>query len=112
MERERVLEVMGIESFTTHPVRYPYSVAFPPYCIQYPLFMGTMTNPYRSETPRAQDGTSVEILYYYTDQKADDGAITDDELTPIVLENGKVVGWGWSFLHQNVERYELKIRVR
>ena len=36
-----------------------------------------------------------EVLFYYTEWQAD-GYTTDDEFTPIVLEGGKVVGWGWS----------------
>ncbi|MEC8479353.1 MAG: DUF3192 domain-containing protein, partial [SAR324 cluster bacterium] len=36
-----------------------------------------------------------ELLYYHTDLKTPDGAVTDDELTPVVLIEDKVIGWGW-----------------
>ena len=35
------------------------------------------------------------MLYYHTDLKTPDGAVTDDELTPVVLIEDKVIGWGW-----------------
>ena len=44
-----------------------------------------INNPYRTEASRTADGASVEILFYYTDQKVSDGAITEDELTPLVI---------------------------
>ena len=50
-------------------------------------------NPMREET----HGDRV-VLYYYTDVKARDDRITDDELTPVVLRDGKVVGVGAQFL--------------
>jgi len=40
------------------------------------------------------------LLFYYTDLKAADNAITDDELTPVVLMDNKVVGWGWTLLRR------------
>ncbi|MHB1141134.1 MAG: DUF3192 domain-containing protein [Sulfuricaulis sp.] len=57
-------------------------------------------NPYRSETLTGKDGKSYEVLYYYTDLKQRDDRITDDELTPLVFHNGKLLGWGYPFLDQ------------
>ena len=57
-------------------------------------------NPYRSETLKGKDGKVYEVLYYYTDLKQRDDKITDDELTPLVFENGKLTGWGYPFLDQ------------
>ena len=71
-----------------------------------------ITQPHRTESLRASDGTQVEILYYYTDRKKLDDVISEDELTPLILEQGQLVGWGWSYLKQNVERYEIGIRTR
>ncbi len=74
---------------------------------------GTMThtvnNPYRSETLQGKDKV-LEVLYYYTDVKRQDNAITDDELTPVVFDNGKVIGWGWGFLEDNKNKYEIRVR--
>ena len=54
-----------------------------------------MKRPYRSETMSLSNGKRLELLYYHTDLKTPDGAVTDDELTPVVLIEGKVIGWGW-----------------
>jgi hypothetical protein len=68
-----------------------------------------INNPYRTEANRTVDGVSVEILFYYVDQRELDHAITDDELAPIVIEDGFLVGWGWNFLVQNVEKYLIEL---
>ena len=68
-----------------------------------------VNQPYRTETTRLSDGTSAVIWLYYSDIKARDDAITNDELTPVVFEKGKVVGWGWTYLDQNYNRYKIKI---
>ncbi len=59
-------------------------------------------NPYRSETLTDKDGKSYEILYYYSELKQRDDKVTDDELTPLVFEDGKLIGWGYPFLDQKV----------
>ena len=48
-------------------------------------------------------------MFYQTETRKADGAIADNELTPIVLEDGRLVGWGWIFLRQNTERYDIKL---
>lgn len=68
-----------------------------------------ITNPYRSEILQGKDRT-FEVIYYVTDVKKDDNAITDDELTPLVFDNGKLIGWGQSFLQDNVQKYEIRMR--
>lgn len=71
-----------------------------------------INNPYRVETLKGKDGQIHEVLFYYTDIKKHDGAITNDELTPIVLLDDKVVAWGWGFLNENVSKYHMQIDVR
>ena len=56
-----------------------------------------MKRPYRSETLSLSNGKRLELLYYHTDLKTPDGAVTDDELTPVVLIEGKVIGWDGSW---------------
>lgn len=60
-------------------------------------------NPYRSEILIGKR-RAFELLYYITDVKDDNGFINNDELTPLVFENGKIIGWGWDFLRKNVDR--------
>jgi len=69
-----------------------------------------LNNPYRTETARVDTGGTATLLWYYTDLKNDDGAITDDELTPVVLENGEVIGWGSSMVDARENEYIVRIR--
>jgi hypothetical protein len=59
-------------------------------------------NPYLTEVLTDKDGKTYKVLYYYTDMKARDDKITYDELTPVVLQDSKLVGWGYPFLDQRV----------
>lgn len=70
---------------------------------------GQINNPYRTEMYRSQ-GHTFELLLYYTDKKRADGAITDDELTPLVIMDGKLDGWGWSYWDGLIQKYELRVR--
>ncbi|PVX48807.1 uncharacterized protein DUF3192 [Balneicella halophila] len=69
-----------------------------------------VNNPWRSEILKGDNDEYYEVLFYYTDLKGADGAITDDELTPIILKDNKVIGWGWSFLNENVKKYHINTR--
>jgi hypothetical protein len=73
--------------------------------------MGTQTvesinNPYKVETPKGEDGALYEVLFYHTELKNKDGLISDDELTPIVFKDDKLIGWGWAFLNEIVPNYQ------
>jgi hypothetical protein len=59
----------------------------------------TINNPYRNEIVAGKDGSTLEVFYYVTDVHRNDGLITDDELTPLVFDNGKLIGWGQTFLN-------------
>ena len=56
-----------------------------------------LTNPYREEILKTGNKT-YEVAYYFTSIKKQDGIITDDELTPLVFENNRLIGHGWEFL--------------
>ena len=56
--------------------------------------------------------SDVELLFYYTGTNIRDEAVSDDDLTPLVIENGLLVGWGWTYLDQNVQEYRLLVRRR
>ena len=61
-----------------------------------------VTNPYKRELIQTTEGM-CEVLYYYTHQNQGDWPfkrfkIIDSELTPVVLQDGKVTGWGSEFL--------------
>lgn len=78
----------------------------------------TVTNPHRTEAYSA-GGARFEVLYYYTDKKTDSrndpysqnaSNVQDDELLPIVLKDGKLEGWFWSFWNDTVKRFEIRVR--
>ena len=89
LTKQEVLNVMGTETMKTR--------------------RRVITNPYRTEMYRS-NGREIELLLYYTDVKKSDGAITDDELTPLVLMDGKLDGWGWLYWDDIVHKYEIRIR--
>lgn len=37
---------------------------------------------------------NYQVLFYRTNRQSGDGVTTKDECTPLVLKNGKLVGWG------------------
>ena len=45
-----------------------------------------------------RSGKSYIILFYRTRRTHEDGLTTRDETTPLVFENGKLIGWGESVL--------------
>ena len=72
----------------------------------------TVNSPYKSEILQGPEKT-VEVVYYYTDIKdaiytAHEVTITDDELTPLVFEDARLVGWGNSFLESNINKYRIR----
>lgn len=68
-----------------------------------------VSNPYRTETMAGVRDTFL-VLFYHTDVKVLDGAVTDDELTPLVFKDDKLIGWGWMFLEDTAKKYEIRIR--
>jgi hypothetical protein len=91
--REQVLEEMG-----TEPQEYNKGI----------LSSGLVQNPYDSES-HVVDGEKIEIFYYATHIKNSDGVITSDELTPLVLVDDVLVGWGWQYLGAFTERYDVRL---
>ena len=62
----------------------------------------TITNPFKTAL-RQSDGNTYEILYYYThylqhDYPFKSFIVRESELTPIIFQDGKVIGWGSDFL--------------
>lgn len=69
----------------------------------------TLSNPYRTAGFEAQ-GKQYEVLYYYTDVKRWDNVISEDELTPVLLESNRLVGWGRELLEGTLNKYEIRVR--
>jgi hypothetical protein len=109
MSKIEVLTVMGTKTKTCYDPDYllliPFTLGL---ALPWALAEATrVTNPYKTETLESKTAHGrFNVLYYYTDMEEQDGVISDDELTPLVLENGKLIGWGWSFLDEKVPRYK------
>lgn len=61
------------------------------------------SNPYKSGIYRS-GGTEYEVVFYYTDIHKADGKVTEDELTPIIFRDGRVLGWGWEMFDNTVRK--------
>ena len=103
MTRDQVFDVMGTASVSTAGTEStgPVGVAEDTLGVnrvQIPIGgpRPVLQNPHRNETYQTQN-SNWEVLFYYTDVVADDGQVTDDELTPVVLQDGMLVGIGWDF---------------
>lgn len=75
--------------------------------------MGTETirginNPYRIETMTDQEGRIYEVLFYYTDKKVP--YMADSWLTPIIIIDGRLVGWGRMFYTEYVNKHEIRMK--
>lgn len=71
---------------------------------------GEISNPFKREIFPAKDG-NVEVLYYYTeyiDYRAGKG--WESGVTPVVLKDNKVVGWGWKYLDDSNIRQTITIK--
>ena len=54
-------------------------------------------NPYKTESIE-KNNKRYEVDYYLTHIYHPDGIVTEDELTPLVFENGRLIGKGQGFL--------------
>ncbi len=66
-------------------------------------------NPHKNEYLIGPSDT-IEVIYYYTELKRNDGVISDDELTPLVFRHDQLIGWGQSVLNDSVRKYEIRFR--
>ncbi len=57
----------------------------------------TVKNPYRSEVIKGKT-KEYYVAYYFVEIKKSDDLIGDDELLPLVFEEGKLIGKGWDYL--------------
>ncbi|MBN1493748.1 MAG: DUF3192 domain-containing protein [Candidatus Omnitrophica bacterium] len=65
-----------------------------------------INNPYKTETLEGKKKL-FEVLYYHTELKERDRSLDNEELTPLVLCDNKLLGWGWPFLREIVQKYEI-----
>ena len=59
---------------------------------------GLVQNPYATRFVQGRDGNTVEVMYYYLRMVRGDNVVTEEELIPVILQDGVVAGWGWEAL--------------
>ena len=64
---------------------------------------GVAPQPWRSETSHDSTGAAIEIWYYLLEHPL--GLSEDEYMSPVVLQNGVVIGMGWNFLREDVGRH-------
>jgi len=62
-----------------------------------------MGSPSLNEAYESLNRKAVIIFFYYTQRQRQDGNETKDEMTPVVLEDGRLVGWGDEFYKNKME---------
>jgi hypothetical protein len=62
----------------------------------------TEPNPYRSQQITKGKGV-YQVDYYLTRINQADGMVSDDELTPLVFEDNKLIGKGWDFFKGKIK---------
>ena len=118
MDRIAVLSVMGVgqqRQFTGSEVDQPIGTGRDSagvMSVRIPVGGNrpVLYNPHRGELYNA-DGSSWEVLYYYTRVQHNDGMVTEDELTPIVLRDDVLIGWGWKFWAEEVRASEIPAEI-
>lgn len=48
---------------------------------------------------KMQNGTSIQVMFYRTQHVRADGLTTQDECTPLLFENEKLIAWGEGAYH-------------
>lgn len=76
-----------------------------------PTNIAGASNPMGKEMFRSQ-GRAIEIYYYYSIVRRKDGAISNDELTPVIFVDGKLEGVGDAYFNEAVTKYDIEIRNR
>ncbi len=102
MSKADALRLMGTQAQKARTVYYEYGNQW-----EFPMDDLEIRNPYKVEVMKGKENKSYEIVYYYTTVKKLDGAIADDELTPLVFENERLIGWGDRFLKELIQKEEL-----
>lgn len=97
LNKADVLEIMGAEMIVKVPKvgrKKPLNQLF-----KQPEF----SNEYNSNATK-----KINILWYFSTPKDQNGIISKRECTPVIIENDKVVGKGWAFFNSYRKRVYLR----
>lgn len=69
---------------------------------------GIVPNPFRSETFRGSETAQFEILYFITEMNRPFQPLRIAQATPLIFEDGELIGWGTDFLNQLKREYGVR----
>ena len=106
MNKQEVLNIMGVGIIQTEKIEVYRTGGYQvmPYL--------KISNPYRTETIRASGDKLFEVYYYFTDLKSPGDSIQDEDLTPLIFDDDKLIGWGWGFFQDTAQKYKIERKVR
>jgi hypothetical protein len=110
MTKKEVVKVMGgMQSIQTYTNRLRGEMTA--WNIKYQL----ISNPYARDLAADEQGNSIEVLWYYTDNTIgkgqDNDKIVQKDLTPIILKNNSVIGLGWGFYTNYSKIHNINISI-
>lgn len=76
-----------------------------------PMVADTIPNIYR-HTRYFMDAKEIDIYMFDAKNRKmwEDPDVTNDELTPVVMIDGKVDGWGWDHMEDVTSKYRIVLR--
>ncbi len=103
MDRDNVSELMGhgyCAISRPHPLTITsYDPEIKDTYLTFRRGFSSIKNPHKSETIRIKNHYYT-IDYYVTGCAQDGIEFTEEELTPLIFDNNKLIGWGWDFLSE------------
>jgi len=62
--------------------------------------------------PYLTEGRYIEAMYYPRRGKADPESGKDRNMAPVIVVDGKLVGWGWDFWDSTASRYKIRVAAK
>ena len=101
MSRLEVLNTMGTKNITSKDRRGGHSNK---------IIQKEFKNPHRTSS-YSSNGHNFEIFHYYTDFIKNNGEVDEIELTPIVLIDGVLQGWGLQYWDKTIKTHGLPVSI-
>ncbi len=93
VSREEALTLIGRTVTTGYELKEGSSAEYRPV---------TLNHPSRSQKI-TKGSNAYEVDFYLTHIRKADGTISDDELTPLVFQDNKLIGKGWEFFKEKIK---------
>jgi hypothetical protein len=98
MSKQEVIDIVGAEPQEVAGLQTPDGQN-----------LAVLNNPYRSELIQSDDKT-LEVDFFVTGDLDNNNVISNEELTPLVFDDGKMIGWGWSYLVSEDHNFKITVK--